>query len=59
MRNPFFVEVNLKHQEIFTKGNLSEFITVQDFEDANFDEKMKEVTELPSGLTNFYKTVDS
>lgn len=39
MRNPFFVEVNLHNQEIFTKGDdLAEFISIKDFEDANFDE---------------------
>ena len=67
MRNPFFIEVNLHCGDIFAKwvdpedhsrgDDLSKSVTVKDFESGSLGEQLDKITELPSGLTNFYRKV--
>jgi len=64
MRNPFFVEVKSDHGDIlaFTNEGVIEEtgINVQSFakmEENKLDKQVNEISELPSGLQNFYLSV--
>ena len=64
MRNTYFVEVKSDHGDIFAftnNGVIEEAgITVQSFakmEENKLDKQVNEISELPSGLQNFYLSV--
>ena len=71
MRNPFFVEVKMDEKDIFAPRDLNPFsygATVtslnmnnmgKDMQSQDINQKINQISELPSGLKNFYTVVDS
>ena len=62
MRNPHFIEVRLENEGIFASNDDENNITIKEF-DINDKEEMKnqikEISEVPSNLLNFYQLVDN
>jgi len=63
MRNPYFVDVRMTEGDIFHSQNDKDVVKIHSFEFqeslAKSMQNLNSITELPSGLSNYFQVVDS